>query len=169
MRIIIIEDEIPALEKIERYILKYNSSYRIVARLASVKEAVLWLQDPDNLFDIAFMDIQLSDGLSFEIFEEIPVKSAIIFTTAYNHYAIEAFKLNAVDYLLKPVSFERFTKGINNFLQHISENDEVQATSEKSTKEREFIFLKADKKHHKINIADILYFESFLLNTINHR
>ena len=115
MRIIIIEDEIPALEKIERYILKYNSSYSIVARLASVKEAVLWLQDPENLFDIAFMDIQLSDGLSFEIFSNVQINKPVIFVTAFDEYAIDAFKVNSIDYILKPLTFTDVSKALNKF------------------------------------------------------
>lgn len=68
MKVIIIEDEILAIEKLERYILKYDSTIEISAKLSSIKEATIWINDANNSFDVAFMDIQLTDGLSFEIF-----------------------------------------------------------------------------------------------------
>lgn len=91
----------------------------------------------------------------------------VIFTTAYRDYAIEAFELNVIDYLLKPISFERFTKSINNFLQH--ENASLLQPSQNENPPHpnaDFIFLKADKKHYKLNLCGILYFESLFIKPV---
>ncbi|HPI36614.1 MAG TPA: LytTR family DNA-binding domain-containing protein [Ignavibacteriaceae bacterium] len=101
MKAIIIEDEKLAAERLENLITEIDSTIRIEAILPSVKEAVGWLAT--NNPDLIFLDIQLADGLSFSIFEKVEVRAPIIFTTAYDQYAIKAFKHNSVDYLLKPV------------------------------------------------------------------
>ena len=105
MRAIIIEDEIPALEKLERYILKYDASITIVGKFSSIAQTVAWLQNPENHFDIAFMDIQLSDGLSFDVFNQVKIDKPVIFVTAFDEFAIDAFKVNSIDYILKPITF----------------------------------------------------------------
>lgn len=84
----------------------------------------------------------------------------VIFTTAYRDYAVDAFELIVVDYLLKPISFERLTKAINHFLDAQISQTKTSSLQETENKTRDYIFLKADKKHYKINLSDILYFES---------
>lgn len=103
MKILIIEDEKPAARLLKRRVEKLG--YQIHDMLHSVEESVAWLKTNPNP-DLIFLDIQLSDGLSFEIFNQVDVSSAIIFTTAYDEYVLKAFKLNSVDYLLKPVDEE---------------------------------------------------------------
>ncbi len=115
MRIIIIEDEQPALEKLERYILKYDASITVVARLSGVTQTVDWIGSTKNEFDLAFMDIQLSDGLSFDIFNQIKLDKPIIFVTAFDEYAIDAFKVNSIDYILKPITFTEVSKALGKF------------------------------------------------------
>lgn len=110
--VIIIEDEKPAARRLERMLAKNELS--IKGTLHSVKEAIKWLRANPNP-DLIFLDIQLSDGISFEIFENIRVKSAIIFTTAYDQYALKAFKLNSVDYLLKPIEEDELQTAIKKF------------------------------------------------------
>jgi DNA-binding LytR/AlgR family response regulator len=100
MNIIIIEDEKPAARLLQRKVEKLGFS--ITTLLHSVEESLDWFQNNPHP-DLIFLDIQLSDGLSFEIFEQIDIKSAVIFTTAYDEYALRAFKLNSIDYLLKPI------------------------------------------------------------------
>ncbi|MFV9550272.1 LytR/AlgR family response regulator transcription factor [Algibacter sp. PT7-4] len=100
MEVIIIEDEKPSARRLQR-MLK-NLDLNAETMLHSVEESIQWFQDNKHP-DLIFLDIQLSDGLSFEIFEAIEIKSAIIFTTAYDEYALKAFKLNSIDYLLKPI------------------------------------------------------------------
>ena len=115
MKVLIIEDEIPALEKLERYILKYDASCTIVGRLTGISQSVTWLENPNNYFDIVFMDIQLSDGLSFDIFNRVSLTKPIIFVTAFDEYAIDAFKVNSIDYILKPITFTEVSKALNKF------------------------------------------------------
>ena len=112
MNIIIIEDEKPAARLLERKIEKLG--YSITTLLHSVEESLLWFQSNPHP-DLIFLDIQLSDGLSFEIFEQIDIKSAVIFTTAYDEYALRAFKLNSIDYLLKPIDEEELATAISKF------------------------------------------------------
>ena len=100
MNIIIIEDEKPAARLLQRKVEKLGFS--INQLLHSVEEAIVWFKNNKHP-DLIFLDIQLSDGLSFEIFEKVEIKSAVIFTTAYDEYALRAFKLNSIDYLLKPI------------------------------------------------------------------
>lgn len=100
MTTIIIEDEKPAARLLQRKLEKIDVQADVM--LHSVEEALNWFSENDHP-DLIFLDIQLSDGLSFEIFEKIDIKSAVIFTTAYDEYALRAFKLNSIDYLLKPI------------------------------------------------------------------
>lgn len=100
MRVIIIEDEKPSARRLERMLQKLDLAAETM--LHSVEESIQWFQNNQHP-DLIFLDIQLSDGLSFEIFESLEIKSAVIFTTAYDEYALQAFKLNSIDYLLKPI------------------------------------------------------------------
>jgi two-component system, LytTR family, response regulator len=105
MRVVIIEDEVPAAEKLERYLQKYDPAIEVIARLNSVKDSIEWLSNNQESADLLFMDIQLIDGLSFQIFQQVHVKKPVIFTTAFNEFALDAFKVNSIDYLLKPLTF----------------------------------------------------------------
>lgn len=98
--VLIIEDERPSARRLKRMLEKLG--VKVTEVLESVEESVKWFKNNPNP-DLIFLDIQLGDGLSFEIFEEVKVQSAIIFTTAYDEYALRAFKLNSIDYLLKPI------------------------------------------------------------------
>jgi DNA-binding LytR/AlgR family response regulator len=119
MNIIIIEDEKPAARLLQRKIEKLG--YGITTLLHSVEESLEWFQNNDHP-DLIFLDIQLSDGLSFEIFEKIDIKSAVIFTTAYDEYALRAFKLNSIDYLLKPIDEEELATAISKFANQFQAN-----------------------------------------------
>ena len=112
MKIILIEDEKPAARLLKRRVEKLG--YEITEMLHSVEESVAWLKT-NSQPDLIFLDIQLSDGLSFEIFNQVDVSSAIIFTTAYDEYVLKAFKLNSVDYLLKPVDEEELKFALEKF------------------------------------------------------
>lgn len=101
-RILIIEDERPAAEKLERLLHSVRAGWQVLARIETVQHAVEWLS-VNIAPDLILMDIQLSDGICFEIFEQVQVFSPVIFTTAYDKYAIRAFKVNSIDYLLKPI------------------------------------------------------------------
>ena len=112
IKVIIIEDEKPSARRLKRLL----SAVGIEAQemLHSVEEAVNWFKTNEHP-DLILLDIQLSDGLSFEIFEQVVVNSAIIFTTAYDEYALKAFKLNSIDYLLKPIDDEELEAAIEKF------------------------------------------------------
>ena len=112
MNILIIEDEKPAARLLQRKVEKLG--LQVNTMLHSVEEAISWFQNNAHP-DLIFLDIQLSDGLSFEIFEQIDIKSAVIFTTAYDEYALRAFKLNSIDYLLKPIDEEDLEVAVNKF------------------------------------------------------
>ena len=112
MNIIIIEDEKPAARLLQRKVEKLG--LQVNQMLHSVEESIDWFNNNSHP-DLIFLDIQLSDGLSFEIFENIDIKSAVIFTTAYDEYALRAFKLNSIDYLLKPIDEEDLEVAINKF------------------------------------------------------
>lgn len=114
MRILLVEDEKLASDRLKRMITKILPEARIEGPLPSVKKAITWFQQ-ESAPDLAFLDIQLADGLSFEIFEQIQVKIPIIFTTAYDEYAIKAFKVNSVDYLLKPIQEDALQQAIKKF------------------------------------------------------
>ncbi|ADR23639.1 DNA-binding response regulator [Marivirga tractuosa] len=114
MRVLIIEDERPAATRMKQLIVKYLPQADIYGHLDSISSAVKWLQNEPTP-DLIFCDIELADGQSFEIFEQVEIKSPIIFTTAYDQFAIKAFKLNSIDYLLKPIDPEELEQAILKF------------------------------------------------------
>jgi two-component system LytT family response regulator len=127
MNIVIVEDEVPASSKLEQLILRYDESFKILKVLRNIEDSVDFFANIKEKIDLIFMDIQLTDGTSFEIFKQVELKTPIIFTTAYNEYAIEAFKVNSIDYLLKPVRFEQLTKAIEKlktFPEHLGKTSE---------------------------------------------
>ena len=109
MKIIIVEDEYLAAEGLEMMLKKYDPSILVLEKLDSVVASVHWFNN-NPAPDIAFLDIQLADGLSFEIFEQVKITCPVIFTTAFNQYAIDAFKVNSIDYLLKPFGVDDIKK-----------------------------------------------------------
>lgn len=112
MNVIIIEDEKPAARRLSR--LLADLDVEVTQMLHSVEESIEWFQNNKHP-DLIFLDIQLSDGLSFEIFDVVDVQSAIIFTTAYDEYALQAFKLNSIDYLLKPIDDEELENAVKKY------------------------------------------------------
>lgn len=112
MKTIIIEDEKPAARRLSRMLEDLDVNVSMM--LHSVEEAIEWFQNNEHP-DLIFLDIQLSDGLSFEIFDVIEVHSAIIFTTAFDEYALQAFKLNSIDYILKPIDDEDLEQAVNKY------------------------------------------------------
>jgi DNA-binding LytR/AlgR family response regulator len=113
LKVLIVEDETPAAEKLERYLKKFNPAMEVVEITGTVKEAVSWLQAHQSEIDLIFMDIQLHDGLSLQIFQQVNVQKPVIFITAFDEFALEAFKVNSVDYLLKPITFTDLSNSLN--------------------------------------------------------
>lgn len=114
MRVVIIEDEILTAEDLEHSIKELRSDYEIVKVLHSVEESKTYLR-ANNSFDLIFSDVHLGDGLSFEIFDSVKVSVPIIFCTAYDNYALNAFKSNGIDYILKPINKKGLNEGIEKF------------------------------------------------------
>lgn len=116
MNILIIEDETLSATRLENLVLRYDSTVNILAKIPSVKESILWLENDSNADpDLIFLDIMLEDGLGFKIIEQLNLTIPIIFTTAYNEYALKAFKANSVDYLLKPVNTTELESALTKF------------------------------------------------------
>jgi DNA-binding LytR/AlgR family response regulator len=113
-KILIIEDEKPAAEWLRQLIMKYDPQISVLTTIDSVCSVVEWFQQNPPP-DLVFMDIQLADGLSFEIFERVKVPCPVIFTTAYEEYAIRAFKVNSIDYLLKPIAYDELETAFQKF------------------------------------------------------
>lgn len=123
MKIIIIEDEKPSARRLTRMLESLDK--KVLTTLHSVEESIIWFQENEHP-DLIMLDIQLSDGLSFEIFEQVSVNSAIIFTTAYDEYALKAFKLNSIDYLLKPIDVDELENAIDKFSGNHMNNSPLQ-------------------------------------------
>ena len=122
MKVIIIEDEKPSARRLQRMLDTLNVNAETL--LHSVEESVTWFKENEHP-DLIFLDIQLSDGLSFEIFESVDIKSAVIFTTAYDEYALQAFKLNSIDYLLKPIDETELAKAIHKYQERMPQKQAV--------------------------------------------
>jgi len=159
MRIVVIEDESLAVDKLKRYLQKYDSEIIIVEALASISEAVLWFQNNDN-YDVVFMDIQLTDGLSFEIFNQVQINKPIIFTTAFDEYAIDAFKVNSVDYILKPITFTDVSNAMSKlkklqavFSENIHIKEAVKTIAKEKVKDR--FLVRLGNNIHSIKTTDI--------------
>ncbi|WP_412469278.1 LytR/AlgR family response regulator transcription factor [Pedobacter sp. KLB.chiD] len=115
LRIVLIEDEPVTARHLARILEHFDRKLVVVSMLTSVSEAVAWFSSNEYAYDLVFMDIRLADGLSFEIFKQAPVNRAVIFVTAYNDYAIEAFKNNGIDYILKPFDEQEIALALQKF------------------------------------------------------
>jgi two-component system, LytTR family, response regulator LytT len=153
MTTIIIEDEKPAARMLLRKLEKLN--IEVGQMLHSVEEAVAWFSANKHP-DLIFLDIQLSDGLSFEIFEKINIKSAVIFTTAYDEYALKAFKLNAVDYLLKPIDEDDLETAITKFKANQTSSEPLKIDFNDIRKMLQNPFEKAYKTRFTVKIGQHL-------------
>lgn len=155
MTTIIIEDEKPAARLLQRKLEKIN--VRAEVMLHSVEEALNWFSQNEHP-DLIFLDIQLSDGLSFEIFEKTDIKSAVIFTTAYDEYALRAFKLNSIDYLLKPIDEDDLEVAVSKFKERFQHskangNESMQLDFEQIRKMLSNPFEKTFKKRFTVKIG----------------
>lgn len=159
MNVLIIEDELPARAKLESMLAVIQPDMKIVAQLGSVEESLAWLNSNTEP-ELAFVDIQLSDDHSFEIFRRHPVRFPVIFTTAYDKYLMESFEFNSVDYLLKPITEEKLRRSLDkikrleqHFLQgsilKLIRDDKLSRSRIVARKGTEFVAL---------NMDDVAYF-----------
>ncbi|HBC79884.1 MAG TPA: DNA-binding response regulator [Bacteroidales bacterium] len=114
MRILIVEDETAAYENLRAILSEIDPELQIAGNTESIRQTIRWLKD-NQAPDLVLMDIHLSDGSAFSIFESIDLETPVIFTTAYDEYAIEAFKVNSIDYLLKPIKVEDMNRALDKF------------------------------------------------------
>lgn len=159
--VLIIEDELLAADYLEGLIREVDGGFEVKAKLGSVKESVDWLEK--NKADLIFLDIQLSDGLSFSIFDQVSVNTPIIVTTAYDQYAIKAFDLNSVDYLLKPIRKTDLADSLKKLKSlkaaySIDFENLLSAIQGNKTSYRKRFLIRVADKYTSIEVEDIAYF-----------
>ncbi|TLV01492.1 LytR/AlgR family response regulator transcription factor [Dyadobacter luticola] len=175
MRVLIIEDEELAERKLRRLIAEVDPSFQIEGVTISIADSVAWLQSHDAP-DVIFMDIELADGQCFEIFEYIKIQSRVIFTTSYDEYALQAFKVNSIDYLLKPIQLEDLDRSIRKLKELVGESAEksvtapvldiekllkgLQSTTTPAQQYRKRFLVKQGVKQFSVEVSEIMYFYS---------
>ena len=175
MNVLVIEDEKPSARRLTRMVEKLGLN--VAEMLHSVEESVTWFKANKHP-DLIFLDIQLSDGLSFEIFDQVEIKSAIIFTTAFDEYALQAFKLNSIDYLLKPIDEDELVKAVSKYKDRIPHKQQVELNFEDIRRllgatpiEREYkkrFTVKIGQHLKMINVEDVECFYSENKGTYAH-
>lgn len=162
MKILIIEDELHTANRLKQLIFEYDKDYEIVDSLSSIASSVEWLKHHKQP-DLIFQDIQLKDGICFEIYKEVNINAPIIFTTAYSEYALKSFELNSVDYLVKPYDFVDIKRVMDKFINFSSLfqtpkydvlKDMISA-GEVATKKR--FLIRLGDKYKVLNASDIAY------------
>ncbi|HKK67063.1 MAG TPA: LytTR family DNA-binding domain-containing protein [Bacteroidales bacterium] len=161
MNVLIIEDESIAAERLASNLRDIEPEARIVGFIDSVKDAVKWFSN--NSADLVFLDIQLSDGISFSIFEQVDVDTPVIFTTAYDEYAIKAFRLNSIDYLLKPIRKSDLMESMRKFhkvksANHVDFDKLLNALNQKTPDYKQRFLLQYGERMVKVDVTDIAYF-----------
>jgi DNA-binding LytR/AlgR family response regulator len=165
MKILIIEDELPAANRLQQLMQSLEPDWEVIKVIDSIEDTVIWLKEHSKP-DLIFMDIQLADGFSFEIFEQIEVESPVIFATAFNEYAINAFKVNGLDYLLKPIETNELERAIGKFKTYFntpafdySHLSELLKKNDTQTYKERFL-IKMGEQMKFIQVKDIAYFLS---------
>jgi DNA-binding LytR/AlgR family response regulator len=159
---VIIEDERPALESLISTLASVTDDVQVVARLGSVKESIDYLSQPNHPVDLIFSDVQLSDGLSFEIFNKGNIRIPVIFITGYDEFMLNAFEYNGIDYLLKPVDKESLSKALvkykmlqKHFTNHHSLNDLMQYIGNHKKKR---MIVKKGMENISLRLDDVVLF-----------
>jgi DNA-binding LytR/AlgR family response regulator len=164
-KVLIIEDEQPASKRLEKMLLEISPDFEIIERCDSIESSVQFFK-AGIMPDLVMLDIQLGDGLSFEIFNQIEISCPVIFTTAFDEYAIKAFELNSIDYLLKPINKEKLERSIEKFKKLSQQNLQndwklIASLLDKEKREYKQRFLVYVGEHlHSVQTSDIVYFYS---------
>lgn len=162
MQILIIEDEPRAADQLQRMLKTCSFNFQLLGVIDTVEDAVVWFQE-HAAPDLVFMDIQLADGLSFEVFQKTDVEAPIIFTTAFDQYAIQAFKVNSIDYLLKPIQKDDLSLALDKFVKSKTTTTIAPAVlkqllaSLQVTNKREGLLVKEGSGFIQIKISELLY------------
>lgn len=163
MRILIIEDEEPAAKRLHKMLKEIEPDIHVLDQIVSVSSAIKWFKTNESP-DLVISDIQLSDGLSFEIFKSFDLTCPIIFTTAYDQYAIEAFKVNSIDYLLKPIKKEELEKAVLKYKKLakaspvIDINKLIQSINPAGTEYKKRFVVRYGEHIKTIDIEEVVYF-----------
>jgi DNA-binding LytR/AlgR family response regulator len=164
MKAIIIEDEIPAVKRLASLLQNSCPDIEIVKKLDSVESSVKYLQSADPP-DLIFMDIQLADGLSFSIFRQIQLNTPVIFTTAFDHYTLQAFKVNSLDYLLKPIDEKELNQAVGKYRLLYPQTDKgLSGRIEKLMQEmegakyKERLLVKRGRQLHYLKTGSVAYY-----------
>jgi DNA-binding LytR/AlgR family response regulator len=165
MTILIIEDEEPAYKRLQKMLKDIEPGHTLLNQIVSVSSAIKWFKE-NEAPDLIISDIQLSDGISFEIFKQVDIKCPVIFTTAYDQYAIEAFKVNSIDYLLKPVKKEELEKAVTKFksltpataFPSIDINKLLQSLQPAGIEYKKRFVVRYGEHIKTINIEEVVYF-----------
>ncbi|QZT37619.1 LytTR family DNA-binding domain-containing protein [Halosquirtibacter xylanolyticus] len=160
-RCLIVDDEILALEVIEAYINRLNN-LELVDKCHSAIEALSILNS--TKIDLLFLDIQMPGLTGIQLLRNLSNPPKVIFTTAYSEYAVESYDLEALDYLIKPIPFDRFIKAVNRFFKQNNSSFNIPETAPSLDTENPFIFVKSDKRMVKITLNQIEYIESIRNN-----
>ncbi|MEN8229490.1 MAG: LytTR family DNA-binding domain-containing protein [Bacteroidota bacterium] len=176
MKVVIIEDEHLTAERIRTLLYRIDPGINVMGILDSVKSSVQWFNQHEKP-DLVFMDIQLADGLSFDIFDQVSIEYPIIFITAYQEYAIRAFKVNSVDYLLKPISVEALQSALTKYQQYFTHKSSIPEISNDllhsikrmiSNPYKSRFMIKVGDRIKSVDVEDILYFFSLQKGTYIH-
>jgi len=166
MKILIVEDAPRAASQLQNLLNKSVFDFEVLTIIDSVEDTVSWFRENISL-DLVFMDIQLADGLSFEIFQKIDVTAPIIFTTAFDQYAIQAFKVNSIDYLLKPIKQNDLDAALNKFSKSRSQSNPIEPHilkellgSIQTPQKRSGILVKEGSGFVQIRVSELLYMYS---------
>jgi DNA-binding LytR/AlgR family response regulator len=181
MNVVIIEDEHLSAQRLEAMLKKYDPTINVLAEIPSVAEAVQWFKDNEDP-DLVFMDIHLEDGQSFSIFDQLNLDVPVIFTTAFDEYTIKAFKVNSVDYLMKPLNYDELAAAIEKFKRIHAEKEEsgkpleqlLQSLQKKEPEYKSRFLVSIGSRLMTVEIDEIQYFYSadkitFLVTKDNHR
>jgi len=144
--VVIVEDEPATARSLSGMLKKLDDTISVTVTLSGVEDSVEWFENPENHYDLVFMDIRLSDGLSFEIFKRAKVTKPVIFVTAYNDYAIPAFKNNGIDYILKPFDESEVEQALTKFNSLVLRNEKEEEISKLEQLIEQMV---AGKRQHK--------------------
>jgi DNA-binding LytR/AlgR family response regulator len=167
MKVLLIEDEPQAAQRLENLLQSIDSKIEVLGVLDSVKQSIAWLKSNPQP-ELIFMDIQLADGLSFEIFEQTDVLAPVIFTTAFDEYALKAFKVNSIDYILKPFDKEELQQALKKYNQLTATNTSPLRMMESigyamqmlTKKYKQRFVLKVGEHLKSVEVSEILFFFS---------
>lgn len=166
MKVIIVEDEQLAANRLEKLLLNSSRKIEVLAKLDTVKRVVEWLELYKSP-DLIFMDIQLADGLCFEIFDLVEVNCPVIFTTSYDQYAIRAFKVNSIDYILKPLDPGELYNAINKF-EFLANNYSEKSSPEAQALQEAIKMLKQESYKERFIVKIGEHIKSIAIEDINH-